>query len=235
MKFRRVNADKLSEKTIAQIEGMINKGLLKPGDRLPSERELSLKLGISRGILREALKTLESLGYLTRKPGGGTFIRELTYRNNEQALSDSLKHATYLDYLAAREMLEQKIVELAIEQASDAELEEIENTIHLVEKGEVTSEVVLQFHYKLALTTRNVILSNFMQSNSELHKNFVITVGFEDDEDRKKHILREHKAILEAIKERNREKAVKAVTAHLDNARKYIEKKYKTLAVSVIK
>lgn len=234
MKFKRLNADKLSEKTISQIEGMINKGLLKPGDKLPSERELSLKLGISRGILREALKTLESLGYLSRKPGGGTFIRELQYRNNGLVLSQSLKLATYFDYLEAREMLEHKVIELAIQRASDEELEDVASTIRLLDTSRPTSELVLQFHYRLATTTKNILLINLMQANYQLHINFVNTVDVDLDKDRRAMMLLEHQAILDAVKERNLVKAALAVTAHMDNARQYIEKKYKTLQVTVI-
>jgi GntR family transcriptional repressor for pyruvate dehydrogenase complex len=224
MKFKRLVSEKLSEKAIDQIKGLIDKGNLKPGERLPSERDLSSQLGISRGILREALKTLESLGYLSRKPGGGTFIRELIISNDELPLSDLLKRATYFDYLEAREMLEQKVVELAIERASQKELEELENILNLLEDANPTSELVLQFHHKLALTTKNIILSNFMRANYRLQKDFVLTSDVKENIQRRKLIFREHKAILEAIKERNYKKARQAVTDHLNQVRRYTEK-----------
>lgn len=224
MKFKRLVSDKLSEKAIAQIKDLINKGTLKPGDRLPSERDLSTQLGISRGILREALKTLESLGYLSRKHGGGTFIRELITPDAELSLTDGLKRATYFDYLEAREMLEQKVVELAIERASREELEELANIVKLLEKANPDSELVLQFHYKLALATKNIILSNFMRANYQLHKDFVLTGDVNENVHRKKTIFREHQAILEAIKERNYKKARRAVTSHLNQVRRFIGK-----------
>lgn len=225
MQFQRLGSDKLSEKAIDQITGMINKGLLKPGDRLPCERELALQLGISRGILREALKTLERLGYLSRKPRGGTCIRQLTNHVNGLDIADSLKHATYFDYLETREMLEQKVVELAIKRASDRELEEIDNSLNLLVSSRPTSEIVIQFHYMLALTTKNIILSNFMLTNYQLHKNFVMTTDIDKDENRKKMILAEHKAILDAIKARNLTKAQRAMAVHLNKARHNMQKK----------
>lgn len=223
MKFNRLVSDKLSEKAIDQIKGLINKGNLNPGERLPSERDLSSQLGISRGILREALKTLESLGYLNRKPGGGTFIRELSIRNEELPLSDLLKRATYLDYLEVREMFEQKVVELAIERASEKELEELEDLVKLLENSKSTTELVLQFHHKLASTTRNIIMINFMQENYQIHKDFVVTSDVKENELRKKMILQEHLAILNAVKSRNLKEARLAVAAHIGNVRRYIE------------
>jgi GntR family transcriptional repressor for pyruvate dehydrogenase complex len=224
MKFKRLVSDKLSEKAIDQIKDLINKGTLKPGDRLPSERDLSTQLGISRGILREALKTLESLGYLNRKPGGGTFIRELIDPNSDLSLSDTLHRISYLEYLEAREMLEQKVVELAIERASPEELKELETIVKLLEKANPTSELVLQFHYKLALTTKNIILSNFMRANYQLQKDFVLAGDVKENDHRKKMIFLEHQAILEAIKERNYKKARRAVTSHLNQVRRFIKK-----------
>lgn len=224
MTFQRLNSEKLSEKAINQIKDLINKGTLKPGDRLPSERDLSLRLGISRGILREALKSLENLGYLSRKPGGGTFIRELMDRNSDSPLSDLLYRITYLDYLEAREMLEQKVVELAIKRASKEDLEELENLVER-ESSEPTPELVRQFHHKLALTTKNIILSNFMQTNYRLQKDFSVTSGIEGDVKRKMSVWQEHKAILDAIKKRDYKEGRRAVSAHLNNVRRYIEKK----------
>lgn len=235
MKFIRLNSDTLSEKTIDQIKGLINKGMLKPGDRLPSERDLSLELGISRGILREALKTLESLGYLSRKPGGGTFVRDLADHDHDLVLFDLLKRATYFDYLEVRDVLEPKVVELAIERASDKELDDLENILRRFERSKAAfqiSEPVLQFHYKLALTTKNIVLSNFMKANYEFQKNFAATVDIEEDIPRRKIVLSEHRAILAAIKARNRGKAILAVADHLKNARDYLDKKYGDLRLA---
>jgi GntR family transcriptional regulator, transcriptional repressor for pyruvate dehydrogenase complex len=220
--FKPLGTEKLSEKAITQIEDLINKGVLKPGDKLPPERELSLELHVSRSILREALKTLEGLGYLYRRTGGGTFVREISDWNSGLFLSDMIKRATLLDYLEAREMLEQKVVQLVIERASDEELKEIDKIIALLEGPELNSELVLQFHHKLALMTKNIVLIKFMLANWELHKNLVIANNVVMDEGRTKTVAREHKAILTAIKERNVEKARQAVLTHLNNIRKHL-------------
>jgi len=220
--FKPLGTEKLSEKAIKQIENLINSGVLKPGDKLPTERELSLELRVSRSILREALKTLEGLGYLYRKTGEGTFVREITDWNSTFFLSDLIKRATFLDYLEAREMLEQKVVQLVIERASDDELKEIDKIISLLEASDLNSESVLQFHHKLALLTKNIVLIKFMLANWELHKNLVLASNVEEDEGREQSVAHEHKAILEAIKQRDVEKARLAVLTHLGNVRKHL-------------
>ena len=231
MKSERLVSDRLSEKAINQISDLINKGALKPGDRLPSEGELSAQLGISRGTLREALKTLESVGYLSRKPGGGTYIRELSVADNSMALSDSLKLDTYADYLEVREMFEQKVVELAIMRASDRELEDVASTLHLLENSRPVSDIVLQFHFRLALAAKNHALVNLMRSNYRSHTNMVAAIDVDLDTVRRQMILKEHEAVIKAVQERDLEKARKAVSDHLRNARKYMEKRYKSLNV----
>ena len=220
--FKPLDTEKLSGKVITQIENLINSGVLKPGDRLPPERELSLELRVSRSILREALKTLEGLGYLYRQTGNGTFVREINAVDSAFFMSDLIKRATFLDYLEAREMLEQKVVQLVIERASDDELKEIDKIISLLEASELNSESVIQFHHKLALLTKNIVLIKFMLANWELHKNLVLATNVEEDEGREKSVANEHKAILEAIKQRNVEKAQLAVLNHLGNVKNHL-------------
>ncbi|MDP5359927.1 MAG: GntR family transcriptional regulator, partial [Paracoccaceae bacterium] len=71
MPFEPVHQEKLSNGVIRQIEGLILRGILKPGERLPSERELSERMSVSRPSLREALADLQERGLLTSKAGAG--------------------------------------------------------------------------------------------------------------------------------------------------------------------
>jgi GntR family transcriptional repressor for pyruvate dehydrogenase complex len=77
MKFREITPIRLYESVIEQIMNLIKNDKLKPGDKLPPERELAEKFSISRGSLREAFRVLESKGLIKSKPGGGRFIREI--------------------------------------------------------------------------------------------------------------------------------------------------------------
>src|SRR5690348_8204436 len=95
MDFEAVKSVKLSDKVAQRIIGMVENGELKPGDKLPTETVLAEKLGVSRGILREALTVLQYQGYISRKPKDGTYIRELkdnTLLNG--SILDAFKKAT---------------------------------------------------------------------------------------------------------------------------------------------
>ena len=78
--FQAVKVPRVSDSIVAQIEGMILEGLLKPGEKLPPERELAERLDVSRPSLREAIVVLESRGLLQSRRGGGTFVRDVTVR-----------------------------------------------------------------------------------------------------------------------------------------------------------
>lgn len=226
MEFKRLKTEKLSGKVIKEFEFMLEKGILKPGDRIPSEMELAEQFGMSRGILREALRTMESFGYISRKPKGGTFIRELAVKEFKgHKLMESLKHATYIDLLEVRETMEQKIVELAVERASEEDITEIERIFESCKvSGNYNSTLDQKFHLSIASTTKNAIMINFMVAQLDLMND--ISIRTSCDNERVLQILEEHKNILDSIKERNAEKAKKAVLNHLNNIRKSIEKSF---------
>ena len=77
MPFQKVQSEKLSQSVVRQIELLILRGILRPGERLPSERELSDRLGVSRPSLREAVAELQEAGLLETKAGAGIFVAEV--------------------------------------------------------------------------------------------------------------------------------------------------------------
>jgi GntR family transcriptional repressor for pyruvate dehydrogenase complex len=77
MPYQKVNPERLSQSVQKQIELLILKGILRPGERLPSERELSERLGVSRPSLREAVGELQERGLLVSRAGAGIFVAEV--------------------------------------------------------------------------------------------------------------------------------------------------------------
>lgn len=77
MPYQRISAEKLSQSVSRQIELLILRGILRPGERLPAERDLAERLGVSRPSLREALEVLEAKGLLVTRPGAGAFVAEV--------------------------------------------------------------------------------------------------------------------------------------------------------------
>jgi GntR family transcriptional repressor for pyruvate dehydrogenase complex len=74
MPFHKISAGKIADQIILQVENLILQGVLRPGERLPSERDLAETMDVSRPTLREALADLESRGLIVARPGGGTFV-----------------------------------------------------------------------------------------------------------------------------------------------------------------
>ncbi|NIP49902.1 MAG: FadR family transcriptional regulator, partial [Gammaproteobacteria bacterium] len=81
-----IRPKKISEEIVNQIKQLISSGELKPGDRIPSERELASLLGVSRPSVREAIMVLEAMGFLESRQGGGTYVKALT----ESSIMDPL-------------------------------------------------------------------------------------------------------------------------------------------------
>ena len=127
MPFEPVQQEKLSHGVIRQIEGLILRGILRPGERLPSERELSDRMGVSRPSLREALADLQSRGLLTSKAGAGVYVADVLGSAFAPALVKLF--ATHVeavfDYISFRRDLEGMAAERAARLASDTDLKVI--------------------------------------------------------------------------------------------------------------
>jgi GntR family transcriptional regulator, transcriptional repressor for pyruvate dehydrogenase complex len=113
---------RLYEEISAQIISMIQSGELKPGDRLPPEKKLAEDMDVSRTAIREALRSLESMGYIRSKVGGGTYIDSITLQSAMGPFSAVLSqdHKLIEDLLEVRRLLETRIAFLAAEKI-DAE------------------------------------------------------------------------------------------------------------------
>ncbi|MBM7582955.1 GntR family transcriptional repressor for pyruvate dehydrogenase complex [Caldicoprobacter guelmensis] len=223
MEFKTLQVEKLSDKVVKEIIHMLETGALKPGDKLPPEVEFAEQLGVSRGILREALTILQSQGYISRKPKDGTYIRKLPnkYSRDESVLS-MFKKATYRDLLEMRESLEQKVVELVIERATDDDIMALEKMLMETELTEEKSIVVdHDFHLKLAELSQNILIINFI----DIYYNLIhelAEISLKNNKQRRIEIIKEHMEIVKAIKERNIEKAKKAVIYHLNAVKETI-------------
>lgn len=217
MKFSTIANERLSDKIILQIMDNIKSGDLKPGTRLPSEPELAFSLGVSRGILREALNILRTEGIIYRKPKEGTFIAPNVLEIISGSWEVSVKEATYLDLIEVRECFEPKVVEKIIELASD---EEIDNLINLLENGVDADEehsLDYYFHYKLAELSQNVVFVNFIDTYYDIIDE--VKVKTSKKEKRLSQIHEEHRKIAEAIRERNVQKAKAQMRYHLQKVK----------------
>lgn len=214
MEMTPVQNERLSDKIVIQIVNMIRDGSLKPGDKLPNEALLSEQLGVSRGILREALTRLQSQGYIRRKPKDGTYIQNnVQGRIMNESVNEVFKKATYSDLLDFRETLEIKMIERVIERASNEEIEELFDNLGAADDEQDQHNMDRYFHYKLAQASKNIFYMNFIETYYDLINE--IAKKNNQNQDRRNQIAEEHRAIAAAVAERDREAARKAVHHHM--------------------
>lgn len=213
---------KVYQEILLAINNLIKEDGLKPGDRLPSERELAERLRVGRSSVREALRALELLGLITTRRGEGTFIQ--SYRQNK--LIDIIGFFILKDFKTRRDLVEmRKILEidavrLACDRATSKHYAEMERIIQLAEektlKGEIPTEEDYLFHRAICRSSRNSVLHRIWAPLIEYSKSVRMESLSRDG--RAEEGLREHREILQAIREKDEKTAVERMTQHLENS-----------------
>ncbi len=222
MPFQRVQQEKLASAVVRQIELLILRGILRPGARLPPERELAERLGVSRPSLREALASLQQSGLLTARAGAGVFVADVLgsafspalvalFASHDEALFDALAFRRDMEGLAA---------ERAARLGSDTDLAVIDAAFRKMEAATPGDEAGREadFHMAILDASHNVVLLHMMRSMYDLLAHGVFynrqivfaRTGARDV------LLDQHRAINEALQARDGAGARAALEAHLD-------------------
>ncbi|OCX66794.1 GntR family transcriptional regulator [Thioclava sp. SK-1] len=226
MPFQKIDAEKLATAIIRQIEDLILQGILRPGDRLPSERELSERLGVSRPSLREAVAELQTSGLLATKAGSGIYVAEVLGSAFSPALIRLFARSdqAVFDYLSFRRDVEGMAAERAARLASDVDLKVIDALFRKMEaahsKRNPTDEADLdaRFHLAIIEASHNVIMLHMLRAMFELLSDGVFydrSVLFKNPAIRGE-LLEQHRAINQAIQARDPIAARAAVAAHMN-------------------
>lgn len=208
-----------AQQVAEQLLGMIRRGVWKPGDQLPSERELIDRLEVGRSSVREGLQILATLNIVQSSPGQGTFIKEP--RSDEILRVDQIgfliNNAVALDLLEAREMIEPQSVRLACLRAEERDLHRIETLLDAHESalgaGHSTGEHAAKFHVLLAEASRNRVFVTFMRSILDLLQ--ARGRGARLSDELRQLELREHREILRLVRKREAQAAADFVTSHI--------------------
>lgn len=233
MPFRKIEPEKLSDSVARQIESLILHGILRPGERLPSERELSERLGVSRPSLRDAVSALQEVGLLTTRAGSGIFVAEVLGSAFSPALIDLFaRHEdAVFDYLDFRRDLEGLAAERAARLASDTDLSVIAaifakmEAAHLKRDPSDEARLDAEFHMAIIEASHNVVMLHMMRSMFDLLRQGVFynrKVMFKQRMTRGT-LLDQHRAINDALQARNPEAARGAVETHLSFVRQALE------------
>ncbi|WP_137702528.1 FadR/GntR family transcriptional regulator [Marimonas lutisalis] len=226
MPFHPVHPEKLSSAVVRQIELLILRGILRPGERLPSERELSEKLGVSRPSLREAIGELQERGLLTSRAGSGIYVAEVLGSAFSPALVRlfASHDEAVFDYVAFRRDMEGLAAERAARFASDTDLRVISKAYQRMadahDKGDAAreAEADADFHMAIIEASHNVIMLHMMRSMYELLREGVFynrAQMFRQSTSREE-LLAQHAAINDALQARDPKAARAAVEAHMD-------------------
>lgn len=213
---------RLYESIVKQIQSLISTGKLKPGQRLPPERDLAEELGVSRTSIREALRSLEMMGYLESRVGvgGGTFIKEVTLRNALSPFSQALlqNQDFIVELLEVRLFLETEVARLAAIHRSAEQIAEMERAVQQMSEEIARGETGLngdnRFHHVLADAANNRVLKEFVRMCGDL-----LEVEREDHlqnwHGASQHALSQHQAILSAVQSGDEESAQKIMRTHI--------------------
>ncbi|RMD49035.1 MAG: FCD domain-containing protein [Alphaproteobacteria bacterium] len=226
MPFRKIDPERLSRTVARQIEELILRGILRPGERLPGERELAERLGVSRPSLREALTELEADGLVVTRPGSGVYVAELLgpaftpplirlFAEHDEAL---------FDFIAFRRDLEGLAAERAALRGTDGDLEMIDAVFRRMEEAQSdrraarAAELDAEFHLSIIEASHNIVLIHMMRAMFDLLRQGVLynRQAVFRQRSRREALHEQHRAINAAIQSRDGPGARAAVTAHLD-------------------
>lgn len=232
MNLKPIKTRKIYEQIVDQVGLLVAEGHLKPGDRLPSERDLVERFQVSRASIREAISALEMMGLIEVRSGEGTYIRQVNIESVVTPLAWMLFIETDsdLELYEARKILEVQAAGLAAERADEDEINELFEALETMRLDLVNQrlgeEADHQFHYAVARATHNKILVRLMNTLSDTMQKTLKSSRSRlyEHRDTPKKLYDEHCNIYEAIRNHDVEKAQKYMLDHLLGVEKHLAK-----------
>ena len=219
--FSEIKVETSVDKIIRQIRSLITSGQLNSGDKLPPERKLAEKLGVSRTHVRDAIRKLEFYGILRTLPQSGTVVAGMGITALEGLITDVLKleKSDFISLIETRVILETNGAKLAAERRTPEDIIEIEKALKAYEKkvraNQSAVEEDLMFHLKIAEASKNAVLKSLMLIITPDIVNSFIQYKVCDDNEIENKVLTEHEEILEHIVNGDGEAASDAMKKHL--------------------
>lgn len=218
--FREIDLKKPADIIIRQIRDLVSSGVLKSGDRLPSERALVGRFGVGRGHIREAIKRLEFYGILKTLPQSGTIVASLGVKALEGLISNvlNLEKEDFESLMETRGFLEIHAARLAAMRATEADVQELaqahDEFRRQVELENPGLEEDLMFHLKIAECSKNSVLRSLISLITPDIITFSKNLNTCRD-GRFRVAFGEHGAIFRGIQARDPEKAAEAMAEHM--------------------
>lgn len=221
MKEETTQQGKAYERVITYIKSEILKGNLKQGEKLPPERELAEKLGVGRNSVREALRTLSLMGFISSTQGAGNFVScDIEKNLAESTQMMMLLGATdYRQVSELRQGLENQAVLLASERITPAQLSELEDIVwQLRDENDLARSTALdkRLHYLIGEAAGNPLIMVILRAMSETIDDFIshMREKMMEDEIYRKRLQDSHQGIVLALQDHNGAEAVRMMREH---------------------
>lgn len=190
--------EKMFVEILNKLKAIIQKDRLQPGDKLPSERELSERLNVGRSSVREALRAMELLGLIETRRGEGTFIKEARNHRLVEVLASFILNDGLVkkELTETRQMIEKNAILLASERRTEAQMDRLEDFLYQLEKTDQTGidSVVDRDFFRIVLDAAH---------NSLLKRLWVELTEYDQfNEDEVTYLLSDYRQIFTLIKER---------------------------------
>ena len=217
----------VTDDAIEKIKAMIVSGELSPGDRLPPEKELAERLGLSRNSMREAVKALEVIRVLDVRRGDGTYVTSLEPHLLLEAISfvaDMHDDDSTLEIFAVRRMLESQATGLAAALATDDAIAALQSELDAVDAEVSIDELVehdTRFHREIVRLAGNAYLASLVESLSGKTVRARVWRGL-TEQGAVERTLSEHRAIADAIAQHDSNLATSLVTAHIAGVERWL-------------
>jgi GntR family transcriptional regulator, transcriptional repressor for pyruvate dehydrogenase complex len=216
------------EEISSKIKELILKGILKPGDRLPSETELARQFSVGRQTIREALRLLELSGFITIQQGGsgGSIIENTILNTLSNSFLDAIKvsNTSIRELTQARIKIETLILKEAIQHQSASDLTALEENIHMakekISQGRQAFRENIAFHKLLAKASKNQVFVIVVEAIMAVVANFLSNRG-EPTIEESSGVTKSHEVILEAIKKKKIKEAISLLETHLSVVEKF--------------
>jgi GntR family transcriptional repressor for pyruvate dehydrogenase complex len=224
--YSQLHSARLYEQVVNQIEANIHSGNLRAGDKLPPERELGAQFGVSRTVVREAIKALRQKGLVEIQPGKGTYVTDGT----SEAMKESIGHMVKIDrarglanLMQVREMLEPEIAANAAASATPGDLADMRSALDAMENSLADADAFIeadqQFHLALAKATGNQLLLRLIDPIVDLLMEQRLKMFYAGTGAATRGQYH-HKRIFEAIDKGDADAARREMIAHLEQVRK---------------
>ncbi len=225
--FSPIRTSKISDEVYKQLVSLISSGRVKPGEKLPSEREMASDFGISRQSIREALYRAEIIGLVEVRQGEGSFVLSSVRESLKPPLLVLLEEEAgrIFEFLEVRKLIEGWCAEKAAVEATADDLEKMEEILQKMEKLVPTDteweRADVEFHLSIAAATHNVIAIHIMEALKDSFGSFFRFRKVLTRPEKKDLLWLHHHEIYRAISQRDPSLAKRKIIYHLD----FIQKK----------